>query len=235
MRKDIEIHINTGDLSFTHGKLPVKYEFQWVDNPGALTRYIYGEITVPYSLTVNHIMEKGLNIDIPYTPAYKEFYIRIKRQIDSNNYSYVQNPVDGTEWFLAQAGLHGKRCRNIFASELTLISLRGFFCKPTNGIMRVYATGRTDFNIVPALRQNTNMMLSCLPTNNYRYPLTGVGLIKWTKGNLDKSDLAEVLQQQFTADGTPVISAQYNYDTMSMDLKLDTANVDKNNGTISSK
>lgn len=227
MRKDIEIHINTGDLSFTHGKLPVKYEFQWVDNPGSLTRYIYGEIIVPSSLTVNHILENGVNVDIPYTPIYKEFYVRIKRRVDDSNYSYVQNPTDGTEWFLVQAGMHGKSCRNVFASELTLISLRGYFFKHVDGIMRLYACGRTDFNIVPALRQNTNMMLSCVPTNNYRYPLTGVGLIKYTKGNLDNSDLAGVLQKQFTADGTPVISAQYNYETMNMDIKLDTANVDK--------
>lgn len=227
MRKDIEIHINTGDLSFTHGKLPVKYEFQWVDNPGSLTRYIYGEIIVPSSLTANYILEEGINVDIPYTPIYKEFYVRIKRRVDDSNYSYVQNPIDGTEWFLVQAGLYGKACRNIFASELTLISLRGYYFKHADGIMRLYACGRTDFNIVPALRQNTNMMLSCVPTNNYRYPLTGVGLIKYTKGNLDSSDLADILQKQFTADGTPVISAQYNYETMNMDIKLDTANVDK--------
>lgn len=226
MRKDIEIHINTGDLAFTHGNTPVIYEFQWVDNPGSLTRYLYGEITVPSALTVKTIFEKGLNITIPYTPIYKEFYIRIKRSVDQENYSFVQNPVDGSEWFLVQAGLYGKQCRNIFASELPLISLEHFYCRIQDKDIRIYASGRTDFNIVPALRQNTNMMLACLPTNNYRYPLTGVGLVRWTKSNIDNSGLADILQQQFSNDGTPVISAKYNYDTMKLDIKLDTANVD---------
>jgi hypothetical protein len=226
MRKDIEIHINTGDLAFTHGDTPVTYEFQWVNNPGSLTRYIYGEIIVPSTLSVKHIMDKGLNVTIPYTPVYKEFYIRIKRQLDAENYSYVQNPVDGSDWFLVQTGLYGGRCKNVFASELSLISFDNFYCKVFENTIRIYAAGKTDFNIVPALRQNTNMMLSCIPTNNYRYPLVGVGLIKWTKSNIDKTDLAETLQRQFTNDGTPVISATFNYDTMNLDLKLDTANVD---------
>ena len=226
MRKDIEIHINTGDLSFDHGTIPVGCEFQWVDNPGALTRYIYGEIVVPSSLSTKHIIEYGINAIIPYTPIYKEFYIRIKRQVDENNYSYLQNPVDGTEWFLAQSGLNGSEYKNIFASELPLISVDKFLCKPQNGAINIYAPGITDFNIVPALRQNTNMMLACCPTNNYRYPLTGVGLIRWVKSNIDNTNLAEVLQKQFGDDGTPVITAKYNYETMKLDLKLDTANVD---------
>ena len=146
--------------------------------------------------------------------------------MDQENYSFVQNPVDGSEWFLVQAGLYGKQCRNIFASELPLISLEHFYCRIQDKDIRIYASGRTDFNIVPALRQNTNMMLACLPTNNYRYPLTGVGLVRWTKSNIDNSGLADILQQQFSNDGTPVISAKYNYDTMKLDIKLDTANVD---------
>jgi hypothetical protein len=65
------------------------------------------------------------------------------------------------------------------------------------------------------------MLLACVPTNNYRYPISGVGLIRWTNGNMSKVSLADRIMSEFNDDGVIVKNASYDYDTkqMSLDLK----------------
>lgn len=226
MRRDIEVHINTGDVVLTQINKIIEYPFQWVNNTNGLQRYIYGEVIIPANISFDSIMKGGICFSIPYTAQYKEFYIRIKRVFDSNNYMYVQNPVNGSEWFLAQVGLYGARNTNVYASQLMLISKGPLLGYIAGGVIMLYSAYRKDFKISPALNQNMNMMLACNPTNNYRFPLTGVGLIKWIKSNIINTNLADVLQREFSGDGTPVISADYDFDTKQLKLKLDTSNVD---------
>ena len=71
-------------------------------------------------------------------------------------------------------------------------------------------------------------MLACIPSNNYRYPLAGVGLVRWVNStNIESGELATILQREFAADGVTVNNAQYDYDTQSMNiLELDASNAD---------
>lgn len=229
MRRDFEIHINTGDITLPSQAKYELHDFSWVSNPNGLTRYIYGEIVVPAALPLDSIWSKGLYFVIPYTGKYKEFYIRIKRVYSETNSAYVQNPVDGSDWFLVKTALYGGEFENAFASQLLRISENAFFLMLEGGIAKLYSAEETDLNVVKANRQNTNMMLACVPTNNYRYPVTGVGLIRWQQSNMIGNDLSNVLQQEFSDDGTPVISASYDFNTRQLYLQLDTTNADATN------
>ena len=71
-----------------------------------------------------------------------------------------------------------------------------------------------------------NMMLACNPTNNYRYPLTGVGVRSWINSRAINSDMISVLRDEFENDGTPVISAAYDFNTKKLNIELNTDNVD---------
>lgn len=221
MRRDIEIHIQTGDITLVSKHRYQLSEFKWVENPSGLTRYIYGEITVPYTFTENYIKSEGLYIHIPYTPKYKEFMVRIRREYDNNDFSYLQNPVDGSEWFLVQSSIYGIETKNIFASQLKLVSDTDFYCKFNNGTISIYSASRSDFNIVRCQRQNANMLLACVPTNNYRYPLSGVGLIRWKHGNMSRVSLADRIMSEFNDDRVIVNHASFDYETyqLSLDLK----------------
>ena len=229
MRRDIEIHINTGDITVTPQNKYDLYEFSWVSNPYGLTRYIYGEISIPAAIPEDVIRAKGINFVIPYTGKYKEFYVRIKRVYSSDNYAYMQNPVDGSEWFLVKTSLYGGVPANAFASQLRIISDNAFLLMLEGGTALLYSASQSDLNIVKANRQNANMMLACVPTNNYRYPVTGVGMIRWQQSNMVGNDLSTVLQQEFSDDGTPVITAGYDFNTHKLNLKLETTNVDATN------
>ena len=230
MRKDIEIHINTGDIFPVAQNSFESRGFAWVSNPGGLTRYIYGEITIPASLPVSVIKRDGLVVIIPYTGKYKEFYVRVKRVFSENDYEYLQNPVNGTEWFLVRVAMYGCDTPvNAFASQLRKISDGAFLFRFDGAYANIYSALQSDVNIIQANRQNANLMLACVPTNNYRYPITGVGLIRWINSNMVGDKLPNVLRAEFADDGTPVISASFNFDNMGLSLQLDTTNVDATN------
>ena len=219
MRKDIEIHIGTGDITLPSKNNYQLRDFQWVQNPTGLSRYIYGEIIVPSNLSANTLYNKGVYVAIPYTPIYKEFMVRIKRLYENGLYEYLQNPADGTEWFVAKCNLYGtKGYKNVYASQLKMIADNDYYFQFDKGTMNVYSAIESDLNIVKANRQNSNMLLACVPTNNYRYPISGVGLIRWMNGNMDYTALADTIKSEFTDDGVVVNSASFDYDTHQLSL-----------------
>lgn len=228
MRKDIEIHINTGDIVLPSFNEFVLRSFAWVENDVGLTRYIYGQITLPATLSENVIKRNGVYVAIPYTPIYQEFYIRVKREYADGSYTYIHNPVNGSEWFIAQVAKHGGEFANIYASELFTISESSFFIKLNKDVAEFYSSAKSDVNIINANRQNANLLLKCVPSNYYHYPLSGVGLIRWMKSNSSNTTLATVLQREFEEDGVKVNNASFDFNTNDLKLDLDTTNVDNN-------
>lgn len=219
MRKDIEIHIQTGDVAIKSKDGLKLRPFRWVEQPELLSRYIYGEIDVPYTVTERIIRSQGLACSIPYTPKYKEFMIRIRRVNDDGFSTYLMNKTDGSQWFLVKSAKYGGELKNVFASELASISEDAFFISLNDSYARIYSNGRSDFNIVPASRQNANCLLACYPGGNYRYPLTGIGLARWINSNgAASASLTQTLQDEFRLDGVSIKNAAFNYDTNQMEL-----------------
>lgn len=219
MRKDIEIHIGTGDITLPSKNNYQLRDFQWVQNPTGLSRYIYGEIIVSSNLSANTLYNKGVYAAIPYTPIYKEFMVRIKRLYENGLYEYLQNPADGTEWFVVKCNLYGtNEYKNVYASQLKMVADNDYYFQFDKGKLNVYSAMKSDLNIVKANRQNSNMLLACVPTNNYRYPISGVGLIRWMNGNMDYTALADTIKSEFTDDGVVVNSASFDYDTHQLSL-----------------
>lgn len=218
MRKDIKIHIGTGDITLPSKNSYTLRDFQWVSNPTGLSRYIYGELIVPSNLSEQSVKKNGVYVSIPYTPKYKEFMVRVKRLYDNGSYEFIQNPSDGSEWFLVKVAQYGGNTKNAIASQLLTISESDFYFQFDGGVANLYSALESDLHIVKADRQNSNMLLACVPTNNYRYPLSGVGLVRWTNGNMDYTHLAERIESEFSDDGMSVNSASFDYDTKQLNI-----------------
>lgn len=218
MRKDIEIHIGTGDITLPSKNSYTLRDFQWVSNPTGLSRYIYGELIVPSNLSEQSVKKNGVYVSIPYTPKYKEFMVRVKRLYDNGSYEFIQNPSDGSEWFLVKVAQYGGNTKNAIASQLLTISEYAFYFQFDGGVANLYSALESDLHIVKADRQNSNMLLACVPTNNYRYPLSGVGLVRWTNGNMDYTHLAERIESEFSDDGMSVNSASFDYGTKQLNI-----------------
>lgn len=222
MRKDIELHIKTNDIALVVTNKAKTRTFRWVDNPSGLSRYIYGEIDVPAVVSESKVRDGGVFVNIPYTPKYKEFMIRVRRVYDDGSYIYLYNRKDGSEWFLAQAGMYGGEKKNCYASLLYTISEGTYYLSLKDEVATIYSSIQSDFNIVDANRQNANCLLACFPSNSYRYPLTGVGLARWINAhNINAGNLAEIINREFAEDGVVVKNATYNYDTQQMEMDLD--------------
>lgn len=223
MRKDIQININTEDIRYGYTPvLKTVYPYKWVDNPSGLDRYIYGEITIPYQVSEKSIRENGISITIPYTPIYKEFCIRIKREREDGYYSYVYNTKNGSEWFIAKSSLYGGEQKNLIACQTILIDKKDYFIELKDDIGVFYSNSFKDFLIDNADRQNANLLLKCVPTNFYRYPLTGVGLIKWTNSNMNQEELARVLMSEFQEDGVLARNISYDFENKNLIMDLST-------------
>lgn len=226
MRRDIEVKSSTCDATLVSGRRYSRYKFEWVVNPFGLQRYIYGEITVPAYVPENTLRQNGMYVAIPYTPKYKEFMVRVKRMIGQTSYVYLQNPIDGSDWFTAKASVFGRHTENVYASQLMLISENSLHLIVDGGSVMIYDADELDFNIIKANKQNGDMLLKCVPTNNYRYPVTGVGLVRWTNSNIEYTRLSEILQREFKDDGVTVMDASYDFTTKDLYLDLDTTFVD---------
>ena len=226
MRKDIEIHSSTNDVSFKSRRSVKLRPFKWVDNATGLSRYAYGEVDIPASISEASVRDNGFCIEIPYTPIYKEFMLRVRRVQEDGTYIPVNNKVNGSEWFTVKSAMYGKSLSNIHISRLILVSEEGRFYVKLNGeSANLYSSNQTDFNIVKADRQNGNCLLECAPTNNYRYPVTGVGLVKWlNSNNVSDGELAETIKREFNEDGMVPKNVTYDYETKQMHFDVETIN-----------
>lgn len=210
MRKDINIGIDSRDIQFKLTDIPsFQNTFSWIDYPTGLSRYIYGEITLPHTIPAQSLLDSGIVVNVPYTPLYKEFYVRFKRELIDGYYDYIQNPSIGGEWFLVTRIDNGGTTP-LFASELLLISQSTINLRYQDGEMVAYSGYTTDLEIIPAYNQNTNLLLICAPANHYRYPISGVNIQKWLNGNVNKQDYLERLKEEFYKDGVIVNNAVYN-------------------------
>lgn len=229
MRKDIELHIKTYDTPIDSQNTYKLRDFKWVVNASGLSRYIYGEVDIPSTISESSIRNNGIYFDIPYTPYYKEVMIRIRRVYGTDSYVYVRNLDTGSDWFAVKSKPYGVGdFQNVYASQLIQISDDAYYGRIGENCLELYAASQSDFNIVAADRQNANCLIACNPSNNYRYPLTGIGLVKWmNSGHIDSGDLATKLQTEFSEDGVIVTNATYDYDTQSISqLDINTSNTD---------
>lgn len=235
MRRDIEIHINTQDIVFAPEPKLTLNDFNWLDDipEGQLQEHLYGEITVSGNTPVNQVLSNGMYVQIDYTPSVWPIKIRIKRLYDNGDVSYIYNPTNGSIWFDLMVNLYGTEARSVLGAELLLVNENTYYIvfgyyedqgvKYYTGMAHVFAPCESDFNICRADHQNSNLLLKCVPTNNYRYPVSGVGLIRWVNGALTQSDMAEIVQEEFSDDGVVIRSAIYEDTTqlLSIDANFD--------------
>lgn len=235
MRKDIEIHINPEDIVLVPMSSRIYSDFEWLDEvpEGQAQEHIYGEVTVSSNIHQDKILSTGVFVEIPYTPVAWPIKIRIKRRLDNGAFDDpLYNPVNSSEWFDVEARLFGGDAAPINASELMVVNKDKYYLhfeltenEPIRytGKVMIYADSELDFNIRRVDHQNSNLLLKCIPGNNYRYPLSGVGLIRWTNGAINQSKLAEIIQREFGEDGVIIHTAKYN--DVSQSLAID-ANFD---------
>lgn len=218
MRKDIQINTQTGDFVFNEQDSLALYPFEWISE-GDLT--LMGQVTLPANYDIDKLSTLGVNILIPYTPIYKPIQLRIVRDFGENSRRALINPLNNTEWFDVYTKLYGADLMKICASQLFMIHFERYVVQLNESMVYLWAQSATDMQNVDANFQNRNLLLKCVPSNCYRYPLSGVGLVRYLHSSLNRSGLADKLQSEFKADKVTVRNAAFNPYTSDLELDLD--------------
>lgn len=225
MRRDIQINTSISDMVLKDQNRLSTYLFKWVSESDL---FLLGEITIPHIFDVNKLQTEGVKVEIPYTPIYKPFKVRIVRTFDADTSMAVVNPVNGGEWFEVHTKLWNQQNTQLCASQLIMVSQDSYIVQldNANGVAYIWSANNTDAVNVAANIQNRNLLLQCIPSNSYRYPTSGVGLVRFLHANLSQTTLANVLQDEFKADKVTVKGAAFDSYTGDIELDLDFAEAD---------
>lgn len=82
----------------------------------------------------------------------------------------------------------------------------------------IYSSKITDLNINYSDDQASQLLSICAPGKSYRYPTTGVGIVKYLNAVIDHTDLQTVLETQFTGDNKTILSADFDSETCNLDV-----------------
>lgn len=223
MRKDIQINTQTGDILFNDQNSLNTFPFEWISE-GDLN--LMGQLTLSANYDTNKLATMGVRVSIPYTPIYKPIKLRIVRDFGEDNQRAIINPLNNTEWFDLYTKLYGRDIIKIYASQLLMISYEGYLIQVKDGIAYLWSHSNFDVKSINANFQNRNLLLKCVPSNCYRYPTSGVGLVRYLHSNLNRSGLADRLQSEFEADKVTVNNAAFNSYTGDLELDLDFTKAD---------
>lgn len=223
MRKDIQINTSTHDVVLQDPNIISTCPFEWVREEDAC---IYGQLTLPEHISTSILGSFGVRVSIPYTPIYKPIAIRIVQEVEDGPPQIMINPVDLTEWFHVSTKLYNQVSKKICASQLLMVSTSDYLIQIVNGDAWIWSYQSSDFVNTNANFQNRNLLLQCVPSNSYRYPVTGVGLVRYLHSNLNQSDLADRLQSEFKADKVTVKNAAFNSYSGDLELDLDFTEAD---------
>ena len=114
----------------------------------------------------------------------------------------------------------------LYASQLIMVNQDNYLLQLNEGNAYLWSGIMSDMVNINANIQNRNLLLQCIPSNNYRYPTSGVGLIKYLHANLSHSGLAEKLQTEFKDDKVEIINAAFNSYSGDLELDLDFSEAD---------
>lgn len=223
MRRDIQINTATNDIVLKNQSIIGEQAFNWLEDEEL---FLTAQITVPLNFDIKQLYTTGVMVKIPYTPIYKPIKIRFGRDFGGGNIRIVINPTDNSEWFEVHTRLFGLQDKILYASQLIMVSQDYYLIQINKGVAYLWSNAISDMVNINANIQNRNLLLQCVPSNNYRYPTSGVGLIKYLHANLSHSGLAEKLQTEFKDDKVEIINAAFNSYSGDLELDLDFSEAD---------
>lgn len=225
MRRDIRVNTQIGDIVLTDRNSLETYPFEWVEETDTDIR---GRVVVPSTLDVSKFYTTGVKIEIPYTPVYKPVKVMVMRNFGVLTLRSVLNPVNHELWYDLQTKLYHGDTERLKASQLLMVSTSGYVLQlgENEGNAYLWSDADSDLTNIKANIQNRNLLLRCIPSNSYRYPTSGVGLVRYLHSALSQSDLADRLQSEFKADKVSINSAAFDSYTGDLDLDLDFTEAD---------
>lgn len=226
MRTDILIDVESNDLKLTNSFKPTA-TFRLVS---VAEGRVFGEILIEEGHQwESYSQASQVSVVIPYLPYDLPLSLCITKETKTaagaNGNTGAMEGFHPTYFPVVRKGGGA-----VAACALGAINRSNFILVLNKGKLFAFSGDDWEFQIGGANHQNKAFLLACSPGNCRRYPTLGVGLMNWIGAPTSLPGLAQRLIDCFEADGTPVISAQFEEATSTLFLNLDTNNVDTNEG-----
>lgn len=219
---EVEISGNIAGKTFYECRLLDSVENADNDN------YRYGEIVVLAGSAQSYSDNKGIHINLPYTPDKRKLMVCIVMESGSGGTEYLRNGVSGSIWFPVMVESTSGNSA-VTLAELYSLNEDGIFnLIMRDGYLAIFSGEETDFDIGTAKAQNETFLLKASAGNNYQHPTTGVGLIDFLHSSLENNGLAAKLQSEFLSDKMIIQNAYMDSETG--ELLLQTIEKEDNNG-----
>lgn len=161
----------------------------------------------------------------PYVPDIRNFRIRLVA-IHEGHYSLFASIRGDFGIPVNSYAISKNMAAPISASMLPFIDIDGQFLvklvrNPNSELLDrayIYSSKITDLNINYSDDQASQLLSVCMPGKSYRYPTTGVGIIKYLNSIIDHTDLQTVLETQFAGDNKTILSADFDNETCNLDV-----------------
>lgn len=161
-----------------------------------------------------------------YIPDTRHFRIRPVAMLRGGGYSLFSDIRGDMGLQACSFAMSRNIASQISASALPFIDVDGNYivklvrAKTTVSLDKayIYSAKSTDLAIDFSDDQAAQLLSLCSPGKSYRYPTSGVGIIKYLNSVVDHSDLADVLETQFDADSKPLIGAEFDNQSGKLDV-----------------
>lgn len=161
----------------------------------------------------------------PYVPDTRNFRVRLVA-IQNGRYSLFSNIRGDFGIPVNSFAISKNMAAPIPASMLPYVDIDGNFTiklvrNPYSEILDrayIYSSKISDLGIDFSDDQASQLLSICAPGKSYRYPTTGVGIIKYLNAVIDHTDLQTALETQFTGDNKTILSADFDSDTCNLDV-----------------
>lgn len=224
MVKDILLDIEASDVQLTDKQNDafIYYETIWgkvFDADDDSTLFL--NIVVPYSQQrILTFPDNGIfscNILAQYFPEDRNFKIRFVLG-NENEYFHFDEQSSFHEYVIAKSYLEDfYTLQPISACQLMNINDDGKYTivirKDEPNSAEIYTFGNNDLLFGESDNQSAKLLSLCGPGNNYRYPISGVGITDYINTVIGDSNLGQRMIDEFSGNNTPVISANFDNET----------------------
>lgn len=232
MVRDLTLDIKERDLLFqdkSNPNMPV-FDAIWgnlFDEDEAIEVLICN-IIIPqgYWRTIEYTDDEYIcRFTSPYIPDTRNFRVRLVA-IQDGRYSLFANIRGDFGIPVNSFAISKNMAAPISASMLPYIDIDGQFViklvrNPNSELLDrayIYSSKITDVGIDFSDDQASQLLSICAPGKSYRYPTTGVGIIKYLNAVIDHTDLHDVLETQFSGDNKTILSADFDSETCNLDV-----------------
>lgn len=213
MRQDINMTPIYGEINLTHNLTTKRfYNFSFIGDIEGMDNdnYCYAEISIPPEFKGKFINHCEIHTHIPYIAEFKQLKIRFHIEKNNDSTEYLINRYNNTIWFMVLT--EGRI--SIPVSKFRTINEKYVFNLILHeGTLLLYSGYETDFSIKNSLEQTKTFLLKATAGNIYQFPKVGIGLTYYLHGNLEISDLAAKLLEEFENDKLIIKNAYMDSNT----------------------